>query len=61
MTPDVPNAWVSGTESELSHHSVSVTATPGAVQRLIDNTDVPASLRSDHDGLEEPITMVRTK
>jgi len=26
-------------------------------RRLIDNTDVPASLRSDHDGLECVITM----
>ena len=30
-------------------------------RRLIDNTDVPASLRSDHDGLECVITMGWTK
>jgi hypothetical protein len=30
-------------------------------RRLIDNTDVPASLRSDHDGLECVITMAWTK
>jgi hypothetical protein len=30
-------------------------------RRLIDNTDVPTSLRSDHDGLECVITMGWTR
>src|SRR5213593_102661 len=55
--PQRPTRLSSSLLKKQESGTTTTTITPFTHGRLIDNTDVPASLRSDHDGLDEVITM----